>query len=86
MKMLLHAIFPNEPFNTLVRSGEVGKLMQRIFEDLKPRGSLLYRAGWGAVRDIGDQYRQPLGDTEIRRALLPEVQCQMPLSSGDEPR
>jgi hypothetical protein len=36
MKMLLHAIFPNEPFNTLVRSGEVGKLMQRIFEDLKP--------------------------------------------------
>ena len=36
MKMLLHAIFPNEPFNTLVRSGEVGKLMQWIFEDLKP--------------------------------------------------
>jgi hypothetical protein len=36
MKMLLQAIFPNEPFNTLVRSGEVGRLMQRIFEDLKP--------------------------------------------------
>ena len=36
MKMLLHAIFPNEPFNTLVRSGEVGKLMQRMFEDSKP--------------------------------------------------
>ena len=36
MKMLLHAIFPNEPFNTLVRSGEGGKLMQRMFEDSKP--------------------------------------------------
>src|SRR6266508_1860168 len=36
MKMLLQAIFPNEPFNTLVRSGEVGKLMQKILEDLKP--------------------------------------------------
>jgi len=25
--MLLHAIFPNEPFNTLVRSSDAGKIL-----------------------------------------------------------
>jgi hypothetical protein len=36
MRMLLQVTFPNEPFNTLVRRGETGKIMQRILEDLKP--------------------------------------------------
>lgn len=36
MKMLLQAIFPHEPFNTLVRKGEAGKLLMKIVEDLKP--------------------------------------------------
>jgi len=36
MRMLVHAIFPNEPFNTLVRSGEAGKILQKIMADLKP--------------------------------------------------
>jgi hypothetical protein len=36
MRMLLQAKFPNEPFNTLVRKGEVGKIMQSIMEDVKP--------------------------------------------------
>ena len=36
MRMLLHACFPPEPFNTLVRKGEAGKLLQSIVEDLKP--------------------------------------------------
>ena len=36
MRMLLHARFPAEPFNTLVRKGEAGKILQRIVEDLKP--------------------------------------------------
>ena len=36
MRMLLHAIFPNEPFNTLVRSGEAGNILKNIIEDLKP--------------------------------------------------
>jgi hypothetical protein len=36
MKMLLHAIFPNEPFNTLVRNGEAGGILKNIMDDLKP--------------------------------------------------
>ncbi len=36
MRMLLHAIFPNEPFNSLVRSGEAGKILKAIMDDLKP--------------------------------------------------
>ena len=36
MRMLLHATFPTEPFNTLVRKGEAGRLLQGILEELKP--------------------------------------------------
>lgn len=36
MRMLLHAIFPNEPFNTLVRNGEAGGILKNIMDDLKP--------------------------------------------------
>jgi hypothetical protein len=36
MRILLQATFPHEPFNTLVRKGEAGKLLQKIIEDLRP--------------------------------------------------
>ena len=36
MKMLLNVLFPLEPFNALVRSGEIGTVMQRTLDDLKP--------------------------------------------------
>jgi hypothetical protein len=36
MRMLLHAMFPTEPFNALVRSGKAGEILQKIVEDLKP--------------------------------------------------
>jgi hypothetical protein len=36
MRMLLTARFPSEPFNTLVRKGHAGKILQSIVEDLKP--------------------------------------------------
>ena len=36
MRMLLHAMFPTEPFNALVRGGKAGEILQRIVEDLKP--------------------------------------------------
>ena len=36
MRMLLHAMFPTEPFNALVRSGKVGEILQKILEELKP--------------------------------------------------
>ena len=36
MRMLLHARFPHEPFNTAVKNGTVGEKMKRILDDLKP--------------------------------------------------
>ena len=36
MKMLLSVIFPNEPFNALVRAGTAGAILKDIMEDLKP--------------------------------------------------
>ncbi len=36
MRMMLTAIMPNEPFNTLVRENKVGALIGRVLQDLKP--------------------------------------------------
>lgn len=36
MKMLLTVEFPPEPFNSLVRSGNVGEIIGRILETIKP--------------------------------------------------
>jgi hypothetical protein len=34
--MLLNAVCPHEPFNTLIRKGEAGRILARILDDLKP--------------------------------------------------
>lgn len=39
MRMILDVTIPNEPFNTLVREGIVGKKMSEILEDLKPEAA-----------------------------------------------
>lgn len=39
MRLLLTVAFPHEPFNTLVRSGEVGQVMGRILEEIKPEAA-----------------------------------------------
>jgi len=36
MKMLLTVDFPLEPFNSLVKSGKAGEVIQRILETIKP--------------------------------------------------
>ena len=36
MKMLLTVEFPLEPFNSLVRKGKVGEIIERILETIKP--------------------------------------------------
>lgn len=36
MKMLLTVEFPPEPFNSLVRSGKAGEVIERILETIKP--------------------------------------------------
>ncbi len=39
MRMMLTAIIPNEPFNTLVRENKVSALVGRILQDLKPEAA-----------------------------------------------
>lgn len=39
MKMLLTVEFPLEPFNTLVRNGSVGQILDRIMEAIKPEAA-----------------------------------------------
>lgn len=36
MRMLLNVILPYEPFNTVVRNGTVGPIIERILEEIKP--------------------------------------------------
>jgi hypothetical protein len=36
MRMLVHAKIPNEPFNTMVKAGQVGPKLQQILEALAP--------------------------------------------------
>ena len=36
MRMLLSVIFPNEPFNALVRAGTAGEILKAIMDDLRP--------------------------------------------------
>jgi len=39
MRMLLTVEFPHEPFNTLVRNGEAGKITDRILSEIKPEAA-----------------------------------------------
>jgi len=36
MRMLVHAKFPLEPFNTAVRNGSAGKTIEKILGEIKP--------------------------------------------------
>ena len=39
MRILLHAVFPHEPFSTYVKDGSIGGKMKRILDDLKPEAA-----------------------------------------------
>jgi hypothetical protein len=39
MRMLLRAVLPNEPANTMVRNGTLQSTMQKILADLKPEAA-----------------------------------------------
>ena len=39
MRMMLTASLPNEPFNSLVRSGKAGTIIQEILAELKPEAA-----------------------------------------------
>jgi len=36
MRMIVNVIFPVEPFNSMVRSGKVGEVIEKIIADIKP--------------------------------------------------
>jgi len=47
MRMLLRAILPNEPANTMVRKGTLGSTIERILADLKPEAAYFVAADSG---------------------------------------
>ena len=78
--------FPHEPFNTLVREGKAGNILQKIIEELKPE--FIYFTEQGGTRgavvivDINDptqipSFSEPFflnfnADCEFRIAMSPE--------------
>lgn len=63
MRMLIHAKFPHEPFNTLVRSGKAGDVIQKVLAEIKPEA--VYFTEYGGRRgsifivDISDASKIP---------------------------
>jgi len=48
MRMMMHATFPHEPFNTAVKDGSVGAKMKRILDEQKPEAA--YFTAYGGRR------------------------------------
>ena len=63
MRMLIHAKFPHEPFNTAVRDGSAGKTIERIVADSKPEAVYFteYDGRRGAILivDVSDPSKVP---------------------------
>jgi hypothetical protein len=63
MRMLMNVKFPHEPFNTLLRKGRAGEIIQEIIKDLKPESiyftDLDGSRGAVAVVNIEDQSKIP---------------------------
>ena len=86
MRMLMNIRIPHEPFNTLVKEGRVGEIIQRILDDLKPQSIYFTEQGGtrGAVAiiDVDEPSRIPSfsepfflyfnADCKFRIAMSPE--------------
>ena len=63
MRMMLTASIPNEPFNSLVRAGTAGTIIQEILAELKPEAAyFLEDHGTRCavlIIDVADQSRIP---------------------------
>jgi hypothetical protein len=61
--MLVHAKFPHEPFNTAVRNGSAGKLIEKILSEIKPEAVYFTeydgRRGAMMIVDIVDSSKVP---------------------------
>jgi len=87
MKMPMNVEFPHEPFNTLVREGKIGGILNKILGDLKPESVYFTeRDGTRAavlVVDVEDASRIPFfaepfflqfsADCRFRIAMTPEA-------------
>ena len=86
MRMLLHAKFPHEKFNSAVKDGSAGKKIKRILEETKPEAVYFteYDGRRGAIMivDVADPSRIPSfaepwfllfnADVEFHAAMTPE--------------
>jgi hypothetical protein len=63
MRMMLTASIPNEPFNSLVRSGEANSVMKDILTELKPEAAYFVEEDGKRcavlIIDVADQSRIP---------------------------
>ena len=63
MRMLMELQFPLEPFNTLVKNGTAGEIIQKILEDLKPEAAYFSERngmrGGTFVIDVADASKIP---------------------------
>ena len=63
MRMLIDVVIPVEPFNTLVKNGTAGQIMQKILEDLKPEAAYFAardgKRGGILVIDVAEASRIP---------------------------
>lgn len=86
MKMLMSIKFPHEPFNTLVRNGTVGEIIDKIVQELRPE-SIYFTEHDGtrgaiALFEVENSSRIPYfcepfflnfnADCQIRIAMSPE--------------
>ena len=73
MRMMVDMEFPLEPFNTMVKNGTAGKMIQKVMEAIKPEATYFC----GAQRKArGDDDRRRAGCvpySESRRALVSGV-------------
>ena len=86
MRILLNVRIPHEPFNTLVREGKAGDIIQKIIKELKPESIYFTEQdgtrGAVAIVNINDPSEIPFfaepfflsfnADCEFRIAMSPE--------------
>jgi hypothetical protein len=63
MRMLIDLQMPNEPFNTLVKNGTAGQIIQKILGDLRPEAAYFVardgKRGGTIVLDVADPSKMP---------------------------
>ena len=63
MRMLIDLQMPLEPFNTLVKNGTAGQIIQKILTDLKPEAAYFVardgKRGGTIVVDVADASKMP---------------------------